>query len=162
MYQQQKLEEFELPSHFTFDETKAKVKGWLNTPIGRDYRLAIVSERVIKLTKERHELKYCGASCVLTCISPFLVIPFMFVSYQMVLWGVFGMIALMALILGAGIGLYCLKPLRAIFIFQFTDDQPIRVITSGEGVLLKARGDYESLKTAIQRESMGNDGVGIW
>ena len=158
----QRIEEYEVPSHFTLEEIKARVKGWLDTIVGRDYRLKVLSERNITLTKERHDLKVCGVSCVISCLAPFLLIPLMFGSVQGILIGIGGMILLIGITMAAGIGYYCLKPQRVIFTLRFTDDQPIRVVVSGEGVLIKARGDYENLKSTILRDRDSNDGIGIW
>ncbi len=163
------IDEFVAPSHFTFEDVKVRVKGWLRGPVGSGYVFKALTEHHITLTKTKHNMKICGISCVLGFVLPIalFIIGAAFAFSSGGISGIIALIGMMALSMGAimviGIGMYCLQPQKVVFTIQISNELPIRIRVHGSGEIQKARYDYTTFRDAIFRDSsLSLSGMDDW
>jgi hypothetical protein len=150
----QRVDEFAVPGNLVFDDVKARIKFWLKTGIGSEYQFRIITEDNVSMTRAEHDYRVCAVPLLVTPLLLILMvfsIGFLLMSPQTFLTVIIGMLTvLMVSYLGAL--LYCcLKPQEVTFELRFSRDAPITITVGGEGEILRARGDYESLKRTILR-----------
>ncbi len=145
-------EQFEIPNA-SMEEVKDRVKYWLSSFQGAEYLMEVVSERHVKISKTKHDLKICAYGCIVYIISiaalPFIVFP-MVTSPATALTMIFTYMLVILLVLPIFIGLFCLKPNKAEFDVRFSMEYPIRVMIVASGNMLKdSMYDYDGFKEAL-------------
>jgi hypothetical protein len=150
----QKVDEFTVPGNLVFDDVKERIRFWLKTGVGNEYQFRLITEEDVSVTRTKHDFRVCVIPCIVTPLVVALMIAsiaIIMISPQNSLMVMFGFIAVIMISYVAAIGYFCLKPQEVTFELRFSRGVPITITVGGEGEIIRARGDYESLKKMILR-----------
>ncbi len=150
-------DEFSVPDNYSMEDIKYRVRNWQASPTGADYVIEVVSERHIILTKSKHDMKICCVGCVVEFISTIVIVAFIFgtvgYDYNALMNAMAGVFGVIGVIMAIFVGLFCLRPEKAVFEMRFGNEMPIKVQIQRSGELQKSAHEYASLKSELHGDS---------
>ena len=137
-------DEFTVSENYSMEDIKHIVRSWLASPMGAEYIMEVVNERHIKLTKSKHDMKICCVGCVAEIIAAVIAAGFLIgtvsypYDYTNMMNAIAGIIGVVGVIMTIFIGLFCLRPEKAIFEMRFGSEIPIKIHVHRSGEIQKA------------------------
>ncbi|MFW9956275.1 MAG: hypothetical protein ACFFD3_17145 [Candidatus Thorarchaeota archaeon] len=153
---------FEIPNE-NLEQIKQRVKAWLSSFSHPDYALEVISERHVKISRVKHDLKICVYGCitmfVMAFAGAFVLIGAFYASRDISV--VFIYLFLVMMTEPLFIGWFCLYPNKIQFEVTFSNEYPIKVYVIASGNLLEAyQQEYYSFLKALN-PSQGSGGIDL-
>lgn len=152
-------DEFSVPDNYSMEDIKHRVKSWQASPAGVDYVIEVVSEKHIILTKSKHDMRICCVGCAAELIGGFLVVALMIgtmsypYDYNDLMNAAAGAVGVIGVVMAIFIGIFCLRPEKAVIEMRFGNEMPIKIQIKRSGEIQKSAHEYASLKTELSGTS---------